>query len=84
MREKENSPQKATHPGLAHAGFEFHLDLVAVEIEPHSAGETSEGANPSPLHERSWWRKPKTSVHIDEGPTSGRASFWLKDQLRRA
>src|SRR5262249_304607 len=37
-------------PRLAHAGFEFHLDLVAVEIEPHFAGETSEGANPSPLH----------------------------------
>jgi hypothetical protein len=35
-------------PRITHPRFEFHLDLVAVEIEPHFAGETSEGANPSP------------------------------------
>jgi hypothetical protein len=37
-------------PRVAQVGFEFHVDLVAVEIEPHFAGETSKGAKPSPLH----------------------------------
>jgi hypothetical protein len=48
---KWNAKPISVVPGtLAHAGFEFHRDLVAVEIEPHLAGETNEGANPSPFH----------------------------------
>jgi hypothetical protein len=32
-------------PRLAHAGFEFHVQLVVIETEPHLAREVSAGLN---------------------------------------